>query len=76
MALSLLTPSRCALLIGDDALYVYNVTSRMAKLVEAVPWKTENFTGLVSNLIRKECGGKSVVILNDMTDQQDRKSVV
>jgi hypothetical protein len=61
--------SRSVLLMGDDALYVYNVTGRGAKLVDTVPWAAEDFAEVVSTLIRRECGGKSVLILNDMTDQ-------
>jgi hypothetical protein len=69
MSMPLLKPSRCVLLIGDDALYVYNVTGRGAKLVDTVPWAAEDFVDVVATLIRRECGGKPVLMLNDMTDQ-------
>lgn len=65
----LLKPSRCVLLVGDEALSVYNVTGRGAKLVDVVAWQAEGFVDTVAGLIRKECGGKPVLILNDMTDQ-------
>lgn len=69
MVSSLLSPSRCVLLIGDEALYIYNVTSRAARFIEAVPWQAEGFDEMVAALIRKECGSRPVMILNDMTDQ-------
>ena len=69
MAVSLLSPSRCVLLVGDEALYVYSTGARGAVLVDSVPWQAEDFEETVTSLIRKECKGKSVLILNDMTDQ-------
>lgn len=69
MSLALISPSRTVLLIGDEALYIYSVTARAARLVETVLWATDNFVPTVSGLLRKECGGKPVLILNDMTDQ-------
>ena len=69
MSLSMPKMSRSVLLMGDDALYVYNVSGRGAKLVDTVPWAAEDFSDVVSTLIRRECGGKPVLILNDMTDQ-------
>lgn len=69
MVASLLSPSRCVLLVGDEALSVYNVTSRAARFVESVPWQADEFDEVVAGLIRKECSGRSVLILNDMTDQ-------
>lgn len=69
MAVPLLTPVRTVLLIGDEALYIYKVNHNQAKLVDGVPWQTEGFNDTVVDLIRKECGGKPILILNDMTDQ-------
>ena len=69
MSIPFLTPSRCVLLIGDEALYVYNVTFNASRLVDSVPWQADKFEETVVALIRKECGGKPVLILNDMTDQ-------
>lgn len=69
MAFSAMTSPRTVLLIGDEALYIYAVTGSSVKQVDAVPWQTDEFEEVVSGLIRKECGGKSVLILNDMTDQ-------
>lgn len=56
-------------MIGDDALYIYKVTARASVFVDDIPWITEGFEGVVSDLLKKECGGKPVLILNDMTDQ-------
>lgn len=69
MSVSLLTSNRTVLLIGDESLYIYKVTSRASVFVDDVPWVTEGFENVVADLLRKECGGKSVLILNDMTDQ-------
>jgi hypothetical protein len=69
MSLALFKPSRCVLLIGDEALYVYDVKASGARMIDTVPWQAEDFQELVVDLIRKECGGKPVLILNDMTDQ-------
>lgn len=69
MSIPFLKASRCVLLIGDESLAVYNVTGRGAKLVDSVPWQAEDFPDVVASLIRRECGGKSILMLNDMTDQ-------
>ena len=66
---SLFSPSRCVLLVGDEALYVYSAGPRGAVLADSVPWQAEDFEDNVTQLIRKECKGKPVLILNDMTDQ-------
>lgn len=69
MVASFLKPSRSVLMIGDEALYIYNVTSRRSKLIDVVPWQAENFEQTVSQGITKGCGGKPVLLVNDMTDQ-------
>lgn len=69
MALVLMSPNRTVLLIGDEALYIYSVTARAARFIDAVAWSADDFARTVERLLRKECGGKPVLILNDMTDQ-------
>lgn len=69
MALTLMSPSRTVLLIGDEALYIYSVTPRAARFMDAVSWGADDFVRTVERLLRRECGGKPVLILNDMTDQ-------
>ena len=69
MAFSLMSPNRTVLLIGDEALYIYSVTARAARFIDAVTWGGDDFVPTVERLLRKECGGKPVLILNDMTDQ-------
>ncbi len=69
MVASFLKPSRCVLLIGDEALYIYNVTARASKLVDAVPWQADSFEDTVSRHIIKDCASKPVLLVNDMTDQ-------
>lgn len=71
--MSFLTPSRTVLMISDDALFIYSSGARGVKLVEAVPWNAESFEDQVATIISKECGGKPVMILNDMVEQHYRK---
>lgn len=76
MAISFLTPNRTVLLISDEALYIYMTGSKETSLVEAVPWDAENFEKNVAQIIAKECGGKPVLILNDMVEQHYRKEKI
>ena len=69
MSVSFISPNRTVLMIGDDALYIYKVTARAVTFVDDIPWVTEGFEGVVSDLLKKDCGGKPVLVLNDMTDQ-------
>jgi hypothetical protein len=41
-----------------------------------VPWSVENFEDEVALIISKECGGKPVLIVNDMVEQHYRKEKV
>lgn len=76
MALSFLAPSRTILMVSDDALFIYSVSGRGIKLVEPVPWSAENFEDNVATIIAKECGGKPLLIINDMVEQHYRKERV
>ncbi len=76
MSLSFLTPSRTVLMISDEALFIYSISSKGVKLVEAVPWSADNFEENVAVILSKDCGGKPVVILNDMVEQHYRKEKV
>ena len=76
MSLSILTPSRTILMISDDALFIYSISTKGVKMVEAVPWSAENFEENVSLIISKECGGKPVLIMNDMVEQHYRKEKI
>lgn len=73
MSLSFLAPSRTVLLITDDALLIFSVTARGVRLVDTVPWAVDNFEANVAAVVSKECGGKPVLILNDMVEQHYRK---
>ncbi|MCB1681021.1 MAG: hypothetical protein H6858_03480 [Rhodospirillales bacterium] len=73
MSLSFLAPSRTVLLITDDALFIYSVGPRGVRLIDTVPWTVDNFEANVAAIISKECGGKPVLILNDMVEQHYRK---
>ncbi len=63
-------------MISDDDLYIYSVGSKGVRLVEAVPWTIDNFEQDVATIISKDCGGKPVLILNDMVEQHYRKEKV
>lgn len=69
MGMPFLTPSRSVLIIGDDALHIYNVTHNAARIVGSVSWQSDDFEDVVVKSLRRACGGKPVLILNDMTDQ-------
>ncbi len=69
MSITFMSPNRTVLLIGDETLSIYSVTARTARLVETISWQVDDFVPTVTRLLRKECGGKPVLILNDMTDQ-------
>lgn len=76
MALSFFSPARTVLLISDEALYIYAVSGAGARVVEIIPWEADNFEQNVANVIAKDCGGKPVLILNDMVEQHYRKERV
>lgn len=76
LSVPFLSPSRCVLLITDDALCVYDVTSRSSTLIEAVPWRSPEFSIVVADIIRNRAGGKSVLVLNDAVEQHYRKEKV
>lgn len=76
MSLSILSPSRTVLMISDEALLIYSVTSKGVKFIEAAPWSADDFEESVATIISKDCGGKPVLILNDMVEQHYRKEKV
>lgn len=69
MSITFMSPNRTVLLIGDDALFIYSVTARASRLVDTISWQADDFVPTVTGLLRKECGARPVLILNDMTDQ-------
>lgn len=71
--MSLLTPPRTVLMISDDALFIYSNSAKGVRLVESVPWSVESFESHVATIVSKDCGGKPVVIINDMVEQHYRK---
>ncbi len=76
MSLSFLTPARTVLMICDEALFIYSINAKGVKLVETVPWAAEDFEKNVAVIISKDCGGKPVLIVNDMVEQHYRKEKV
>lgn len=78
MALSIpfLSSARCVLMLTDESLFVYDVTGTKARFVDGVAWSSKDFETKVSELISRETGGKSILILNDMVEQHYRKERV
>ena len=68
--------SKTVLLITDEGLLIYTAGGGKAAFRRLVPWETQNFENVVSNMIQKDCGGKPVLILNDMVEQHYRKERV
>lgn len=71
-----LSPARTVLIITDDALGVYSVEGSRVSLVEIVPWRGAGFEEKVADILSKDAGGRSVVILNDAVEQHYRKEKV
>lgn len=71
--MSLLSSSRCVLILGDEGLQIYNVGRLNTKFVEFLPWDTVDFETSVRDLLVGKCNRKPIVILNDMVEQHYRK---
>lgn len=71
--MSLLSSSRCVLILGDEGLHIYNVNRLSASFVDSLPWDTVDFEISVRDLLVKKCKRKPVVILNNMVEQHYRK---
>ncbi len=76
MALSFLAPNRIVMLVSDETAYIYAVNARGVRLLENVPWEAENFVQNVAGILKKDGGGKPILILNDMVEQHYRKEKV
>jgi len=74
--LSLFTSSRSVLLLTDDGLHIYKVSSLSARYIDFIPWSMQDFVGVVSDILNKKCGAKPVVLLNDMVEQHYRKEKI
>ncbi len=74
--MSLLSPSRCVLLLSDEGVGIYDVTSSRTQLLESVPWNTQDFEDAVAEIVRKKCRGKPILLFNDMVEQHYRKERV
>ncbi len=64
------------MLVSDEFLTIFSISSSGAKLIETVPWGADNFEKTISNIIAKDCGKKPVLIVNDMVEQHYRKERV
>ncbi|HEU4838703.1 MAG TPA: hypothetical protein VFS88_04745 [Micavibrio sp.] len=73
--MAIFSPSRCVLLLSDEGLNIFDVSGRV-HLLDSIPWETQDFEEAASDVIKKKCRGKSVLILNDMVEQHYRKERV
>lgn len=70
--MSLFSPSKCVLLLTDEGLGVYDSSGGRVRLLDTLPWETEDFEDALVDIIKKsKCS--SVLILNDMVEQHYRK---
>lgn len=72
----MLNSSKCVLLLSDEGLNIYTVTSGRASFVDGIPWETDDFEESVAGIMRKKCKGKPVILFNDMVEQHYRKERV
>jgi len=71
-----LSPSRTALILGDDGVQVFNVGSLSSRFVDFIPWNDGNFTATLTSHLVRSCKKKPVVVLNNMVEQHYRKERV
>lgn len=71
--MAFLSASRSVLLLGDDGVSVYNVRSSSTEYIDTVLWDADGLEESLAALIRNRCGGKPVVIINDVVEQHYRK---
>ncbi len=76
MSMSLFSPARTVLMISDEFMSVYTVDSKGVRLHETIPCADEGAVASVSSVLAKDCGGRPVLILNDMVEQHYRKERV
>ncbi len=74
--MSFMSASRSVLLLSDDGISVYAVRSGVAEYIDTLLWDADKFEFGLSALIRNRCGGKPVVIINDMVEQHYRKEKI
>ncbi len=71
--LSVISATKCVLLLTDDSLCIYKVSSKSANLVHNIGWRTPDFEVNVADALNREAGTGSVYILNDTVEQHYRK---
>lgn len=65
--------NRCLVLVTDDGVNVYDVSSGRVKYLQRMAWSQPNFSESLAEVISKDARGKPVLILNDMSEQHYRK---
>ncbi|MFK7839967.1 MAG: hypothetical protein AB8B83_06510 [Bdellovibrionales bacterium] len=76
MSLNFLSTNKTVLFVTDDALHICSASPKGIGIVDVVDWEMEDFEKHVLELITKKCGGKPILILNDMVEQHYRKEKV
>ncbi len=74
--MSFISAAKCVLLLTDDSLCIYKVSSRSANLVHNFGWRTPDFEVNVADVLNREAGTGSIYILNDTVEQHYRKEKV
>ncbi len=72
---SLISPTRCVLLIMDDGVGVYKSTGGGVEFLDTLHWREGGFEEKLSDLISRS-GASAVVVLNDAVEQHYRKEKV
>ncbi|OIN87409.1 MAG: hypothetical protein AUJ12_01340 [Alphaproteobacteria bacterium CG1_02_46_17] len=72
---SIISPTRCVLLIMDEGVGVYVSSGRGVSFIDSYHWRESGFEEKLSDAISRS-GAVSVVILNDAVEQHYRKEKV
>lgn len=64
---------RCVLFLTDEGVNVFTCSASSVRLIQHISWKQPNFSESLAELIARDAGGKSVVLLNDVADQIYRR---
>ncbi|PZP55437.1 MAG: hypothetical protein DI586_06835, partial [Micavibrio aeruginosavorus] len=64
------------MLLTDDSLCIFRVSSRSVTLTHNIGWRTPDFELNVADALNKEAGTGSIYILNDTVEQHYRKEKI
>lgn len=72
----MLTSSKYVLVLSDEGLNFYEVSSARTILVDSIPWDTEGFEDAAADTIGRKARGRSLILFNDMVEQHYRKEKI